>query len=422
MISKEEVYNLSLQGLSVNQIANELSCSNQTIYKHLRILDNQYLIFKNSLLREKIIDKDELDEIIKMIFDGYMLIEIAIIKNKTIDDINNILHNLNMSSSPYYNPKFYLNIKQKLNKTMKQDHNLLFKRLRNLEQKGYNLDEYPKIKILKEYEVLKKCFALIEDFLSDNYDSLQQLVLKHHLKSDMLHLIVTEKDQFNFLNNYVDSITKQKIKLQYQKRKLEVTKKVISYASDNEDKEKIYSLSNNSTFWVLFAITFKVSAFELANMLNIKDSKKVYCILFDKAKILGNRYINGYNYVNYNASLNSENLLIAKRFYQKYLLMKHINHDEAFKMLDELKDQEYYSLVKSKKTLKDMTEEERLIIAKYWVKYAMPIDNMPYSKADLNTYCRPLMALEINEIEEYNKETLIMIKKQATKNNIRRKS
>ena len=345
-----------------------------------------------------------------MIFDGYMLIEIAFIKDMSINDINKLLNIYNTLTSPYYNLDLYNKINNKLNKTMSLDDLTLFKRLANLEHIGANLDNYPKFSLIKRYQKLKKCYQMIDDLLNDNFISFRQLQEKYHLRADTLALMIREEDSIKFLNNCVDPITKQKIKLKYEQRKLELEHHTITVENNYENKDKFYIIYKNINFWILFMISFKLSIYDFANFLNIDDVKKLYNIIFDRVKELDGKYVNAFGYINENVS--RENILEAKRFYQKYSLMKKIDHDKAIKMLDVLKDTEFHSLVESKKKIKDMTEEERLIICKYWVKYAIPIQKMPYNINDLNKYCRPLMSDKIRDVEEYNRETLKIYQRQ----------
>ena len=97
--------------------------------------------------------------------------------------------------------------------------------------------------------------------------------------------------------------------------------------------------------------------------------------------------------------------------------MKKVNKEQALKMLDILKDKDFNTLVKSKKKIKDMSREERLIICNYWLKYAMPIYKLPYSENELNTYCKPLIEDQLNNIIEYNKETNIIYQRNLYRKN-----
>ena len=375
---------------------------------------NNIMIERN--INNYFVDKDELDEIIKMIFDGYMLIEISYIKNLDLKEINKILNNLNLSTSPYYNPDLYINLKNKLDKTMKLDDNILFKRLAYLEKQGVNLNDYPKFSLIKRYFKLKKCLRMLEDLLTDNYLNLNDLLRKHNLSTCCLAPIIRGEDDIKLLDNYVDPITKQQILLKYEQRRQKIEHQTINISSNqDEDKDKIYKVINNSLFWLLFMIHFRLPVYELANILDIKNVKKLYYVLFDKAKTLDSKYLNIFEYIQ-QYIVSSNNLSEAKRFYNKFLLMKKIDKEKAIKMLDVLKDKDYFKLVNSKKNIKNMSIEERLIIANYWIKYALPIHKLPYSKADLNEYIRPLKYDEIASIEDYNKETLNVIKRNLKKN------
>ena len=415
MVEDNKIFDSALNGEKIKDIASSNHLSEVAVLNRLKALENNdpslaYDIMMMRNINSNLIDKDELDEIVKMIFEGYMLIEISFIKEISIDNINKLLNNYNLITSPYYNPLLYSKINKALNKTMNLDDIILFKRLANLQHLGINLDNYPQIPLIKRYNRLKKCYLMIEDLLNDNFISFKQLHEKHHLKTDTLALMIREEDDIKFLNNYVDSITKQKVKLKYEQRKNEIEHHTIVIENKENEKDKFYLVYKNIHFWILFMITFRLSIYDFAKFLNIKDVKRLYKVIFDRVKQLDGKYINAFGYINEKVS--SENVLKAKRFYQKYSLMKKVDNEKALKMLDILKDKDFVSLVESKKKIKDMSIEERLIICNYWIKYAIPIQKLPYSINDLNNYCRPLMEEQINDVEEYNRETLKIYRRQ----------
>ena len=425
MAIDNEIFEDVLKGEKFKKLSQKYNTCELSIINKIKTLENTnsqnydpklaYNIMMMRNINYNLIDKDELDEIVKMIFEGYMLIEIAFFKQISIAKINKLLKTYNLITSPYYNPDFYLKINKTLDKTMKLDDLTLFKRLYNLEKHGLKLDDYPKFHLIKRYENLKRCYQMIEDLLNDNYTSFKQLQEKYHLRTDTLALIIREEDNIKFLNNCVDPITKQKIKLKYEKRRLELEHRPIIVENNNSDKDKFYTIYKNINFWILFMISFKLSIYDFAKFLNIKDVKKLYNVIFDRVKELDSKYVNAFGYIN--EKISSDNLNEAKRFYQKYSLMKKIDNNKALKMLDFLKDKDFFLLVESKKKIKDMTDEERLIICNYWLKYAMPIQKIPYSMNDLNTYCRPLMKDQIKSVEEYNHETLKIFQRSYTKKN-----
>ncbi len=426
MAEDKKIFADLLNGEKLKDIAFKYHLSETSILNKLKTLEDNknpnynpklaYEIKMARNLNSNLIDKDELDEIVKMIFDGYMLIEIAYKKDLSIEGINKILNIYNIKTSPYYNPVFYGQINKMISKTMSLDDLTLFKRLAVLEKFGVNVDSYTQIALVKRYNSFKRCYQMIDDLLNDNYETFKQLHEKHHLNTDTLAIMIREEDDIQFLNNCVDAITKQKIKLKYEQRKLELEHhKITVNNKPNEEKDKFYIVYKNINFWILFMISFKLSIYDLAEFLNVKDVKKLYNVVFERVKELDAKYINAFGYINEKVS--KENVLEAKRFYQKYLLMRKVDSDKALKMLDILKDKKFHNLVASKKKIKDMTNEERLIICDYWVKYAMPIQKLPYSANDLNTYCRPLMSEQIKNIEEYNQETLKIFQRNLHRKN-----
>ena len=263
-VSDQKLLLLAKENIPLKEIAQRLNISEVWLFHKLKLLEKDNLSLVNNIMFERninnyFVDKDELDEIIKMILDGYMLIEISYIKNLDLKEINKILNNLNLSTSPYYNPNLYINLKNKLDKTMKLDDNILFKRLAYLEKQGVNLNDYPKVTLIKRYFKLKRCLRMLEDLLTDNYSNLYDLLHKHNLSTSCLAPIIRGEDDIKLLDNYVDPITKQKILLKYEQRRQNVEHPpIIINSNQDEDKKKIYKVMNNSVFWLLFMIYFIV--------------------------------------------------------------------------------------------------------------------------------------------------------------------
>ena len=87
----------------------------------------------NWVIDRNFVDKDILNEIAKMVFEGYTLYEISFYLNIPYKEVERFLETFNMASSPYYDPNFYIRIKDRLAKTMKLDNTILFKRLEDLD-------------------------------------------------------------------------------------------------------------------------------------------------------------------------------------------------------------------------------------------------------------------------------------------------
>ena len=181
MAEDKKIFADLLNGEKLKDIAFKYHLSETSILNKLKSLENNknpnynpklaYEIKMARNLNSNLIDKDELDEIVKMIFDGYMLIEIAYKKDLSIERINKILNIYNIKTSPYYNPIFYGQINKMISKTMSLDDLTLFKRLAVLEKIGVNVDSYTQIALVKRYNSFKRCYQMIDDLLNDNYET-----------------------------------------------------------------------------------------------------------------------------------------------------------------------------------------------------------------------------------------------------------
>lgn len=139
---KEQVLSLALEGYTSKEISDivkvysefQISDRLQRIKKQNPEVHDQ-IVFQRELRKNKIIDKDLLDELVSLALQGYLFIEIAFIKGMNEKQVKDQLKILNLPNSPFQDQELYAQIEQIQNRIIKTTPELqLFYRLERLEK------------------------------------------------------------------------------------------------------------------------------------------------------------------------------------------------------------------------------------------------------------------------------------------------
>ena len=408
------IIDLALKGLSNQKVADILNGTDEAVVekviknlnnpKHPNYnptLYNQILIEKS--LSHNIIDKDLIDVVIKMILDNYLPIEVGIMNDLTQSEFNRIIAYIKYEK--HFSIELINKIKNKLNRAANLDSNLKYKRIAKLEKK------YPNIKLedygydVSYYRRWQINFLIIEDFLYNGLD-ISSLALKYDVVKCTIRNLLLGLDPTNFIKENYNKETCEKIKELYYSQ-VEVNKNNSniyreSTLKKSNDYEIINYLCKNSRFWIMVLLTYRLSINDLATMFKITDVKVFRNRFLNCVANLGNKYLKALEYLDVNSNPNNINKAFA--FYLKYKEERKNNPVKAKLMLKLIDDSDYINLMKQHKSIEKMSDEEHQIIAKYWVKYALPIRSFSYNHATLDKYCLSYYEEEINKIKEYNKE------------------
>ncbi len=405
----KKIIELSLQGYSSREIADRLPGSSESsIINFISNLNkvnspnynpNIYsrILMEKSLKINNIVDKDLIYKVAEMILDNYLPIEIAVLNNITEPEFKQIIYNI--KSLTYFDKDMVEKIKQKLHNITTLKPNIKFRRILKLEK------QFPNIKLedygfeLIHYRRWQENIRLIEDFLENNLD-ITTLALKHNVVNTTARILLNNTD--HFLENNFDQETCQRVISMYYS-KINETNKRTEFQTKKIVDPKIHSIVKNGRFWILFLLTFKISISDLAKMFKIDDVKELHERLFRKAEEINNIYYRALKYLDYTSS--SENLQTAINFYKEYMEAKKNDLEKAKKMIKNIDDQDFITLVKSKKRIDRMTEEEHRLIADNWAKFALSSRDFPYQLSSLDKYCLPYNEDEIKKVKDFNLET-----------------
>ena len=140
----QKIFDLALKGLSYRKIADTLYFTKEgTIRDLINSLNNPLhenynpdlyarILMEKSLHSNILVDKDLIDNVVRMILDGYLSIEIAVLNNLNKDDYRRILSII--KDGTYYSEDFISKIKEKLRKTNRMNVNEKYKRIWRLER------------------------------------------------------------------------------------------------------------------------------------------------------------------------------------------------------------------------------------------------------------------------------------------------
>ena len=411
------IFELAKQGMSDEKIAIHIHYNRESVYKRIKTLITEehpnynpslysQILIERSLINNPIVDKDLLDNIVNMILNDYLLIEIAVFTNLKKNELEKILFKIKENKSNYYDATLIAKINKHLSKNKLEENINQFKRILKLEK------QYPTIKLedygfnLKSYRYWQRCNAVINDFLYDTTD-LQILGMRYNMNFNSIRNIINQTDKGQFLQKYYDKEAINTIKQLYRKSIENIDIKLKTYNnSDPIDNEKINKIANNSRFWILFLLTFRISINDLAKMFKIKNIEKLHNVLVERASFLSISYEKALKYLDNN--FDSQNLPKAINFYKEYIKAKQTNLKKAKEMIKVIDDYEFLKLLKSGKKISEMTADEHRLIADYWVKYALNVRALPYDLKALNKYCIPYREEEIKKIKDYNCETSVL--------------
>ncbi len=406
----KKIIELSLQGYSVHEIADKLPGSSESTINLLinslnkashpnynpKLYNN--ILMEKSLRINNVIDKDLIFNVVDMILNNYLPIEIAVYNNLTMQKFNQIMYNI--KNLTYYDEKMIEKIKNKLHEQASLNSNLKYRRILKLEK------EFPNIILenygfdLTHYRHWLQNIKLVEDFLTTGLD-VTTLAIKYNLANTTVRNVLNNTDSAHFLENTFDKETCEKVLKLYNflnnKKNKQIDFKVKKVDS------KIESITKNCRFWILFLLTFRISIDDLAKMFKIVDVKQLHENILKKAEDMNSIYFRALTYLDCNN--NSDNLPTAISFYKEYMNAKKHNLEKAKKMIKIIDEQDFISLINSKKRIDKMTEEEHRLIADNWVKFALSSRDFPYKLVSLDKYCLPYHEEEIKKIKAFNLET-----------------
>ncbi len=398
----EEIIALAEQGKSVNVISDLLNTSIFAVRKvleKLKVTDNvkyNCILMEQSLAKGTIIDKDLLDDVVMLLSRGYSLLEIAIMKNVKVYDLKKLLKELNNKYCLYYDPGKYLLAQKIINRPI--DINIVLDHVDFLKKKypNVNVEEFCESKLLQDYYFRVKYMNFVRDFLDSFHLNLtiKDYALRNDISSAAISRISTCTDRYHVLDNNLAYLKDEFLSL-WNKRDNKTT---ISYSTKVN-----YAWKDKTNFWLHFLFTTKISIYELSLLIKDTEDAVLNGMLFE-AKKHGFVYVNALKYLMTSVSRESGNFNYAMILYADYKRSKVKNKARACNILREIFDIDYQALVKKKISIGSMNEKEKLLVANFRRKYAIPYYQMPFNNDSLICLCNHYLGEENEKISKFNSQ------------------
>jgi len=450
-IDKEKIINIAIEGKSAKEIAAILPFDENEIRRFIASLNhkgnsnykpNKYQdIVMNR--QKRTIDKDFIDEIIKLIYEGFTFTEIAAMyENTTEEEVKRNIYFLYAKNSPFKDKFLYSKVMRKQQQNQKRMEEEIYKRLESLEKNGVDLKQISSEMVFKRFERKKRIREMILDCLDSNMSlSTEELARKHSLNGETVKNILNGTIEKNTVLQVIDEESFQNIQNAWRVRN-QVAKEEFRKGLDKffesklteEEKKKLEKISNQMNLWIPLLLTFQLSIEDLGILTNFHNLEELKKVVMQKADKMSNYHENTLNYlftnrIATNEREREERITKAKKFLKELTLAQVTkNKEKERNLLQWLTDYKALTLLKNKKPIETLTPEELNTLMEYRIKYAMPYQYFPYTNNALKRYIPDKYKEEMQEISDYNdkmsKQAFITYKfrqKYLEENNLRPK-
>lgn len=363
------------------------------------IRTDEDLNYTVSLMKlKKDVDLVRLETVIYLLGQGNLFVEVAAQLGLKEEDVHHLVSQLNSKSSLLYNASLYQQLTMQERDLNHMDRTLLFARYKALEDK-YHCDIHDlsnRIEV-QRYELDKRYRLLVQEYIQSGLQLPDQYFeTKYHLNISTLRSLFNSKEK---LLKYVSPDEADKI-LEHRSMRMNDNRHIyqkslnvlstLPYYND----EKMQLIGKNISFWIQIITNFRLSLNDFAQLIGYTDVNNLYEALL---------YMTGgrssiqkgalqYVFTTYSAT-NLEHYRAAVHFINSYnALRKQGKKEEASQMLQGLYqvDQDFTTLVRKKRGGKLENDDEKLVVLKYKLKYAVPWTMLPFSKANILDLRAPL--------------------------------
>ncbi len=415
MKTEEKMKKLALDGLKNREIAEILNLdefyvrnfvsdySNPSSNHYNMGVYNQIIMARN-LRNKAIVDYDEVEEMTRLVLEGYTFLEVGIQMNKTENDVISQFDKvLNNPYSIYFDKNLYNQIMKKQANTLDNHWDEVIKRLQKLEREGVEIEKYSRSSILKKYRRFQKISSLLQEYLSYNGNVTDQFLAKKYqlevydVRGILLGTIDREISEKIIGKDAIEKIRSHRFEnLKQIKEDYKNQYQIIG----NKVKDELARIEKQKNLWISLMLTFRLSYEQIAKLTQF-PTKYLFELKYAITNHLDEQKLQALNYLETEEST-EENLQKARRFYYSMLLALQTKQENAKYYLDILNDRSYHTLMKTKKKEEYLPSDYEIIIS-YVLKYAQFFSN------DFETllfYANDHQKEELNKLQEYLNETL----------------
>lgn len=412
---EQKIIEMALEGKSDFEISNKLNIELNIVRRYITSLGrlnhpnydidtyNKIQMEKN-LAQKGIIDKDLLEEIVNLVQNGFTFLEIACLTEHQEKDIRKYVSYL--KEHPIYkDEEMYHQILKKEEKNEKEE-SALFHRLQLMESNGVKLEKYSSSKLLVRYQKIKKIHQMVFAFLKNNRNiTAKDLANQFNLTTENVINILSGKEEKEVVLLLMSEETYQEMLKKRANEVKEIIQKFNRSAKITKTNElemlKIQKLDSQMFFWIKFILTFRITIEDFASLVKIEDVELLKKSILKNAYIYGDTYTNAliylWNYyVIYFEKECHENFKDAKKYLFALNIQQNQKQEEYKKMLKKINDQDAMEILKSKKNLYTLSDEEKHTMIEFYLKYALSTTSIPY---DYQTLFKNANKKELEEIE-----------------------
>lgn len=399
---------LNLERGRVNKWINELKEPSSEFYN--LALYNQILFERNYL--KGFVDKDFLEDIAKLSFQGMTFIEIAALFGTTENTILKVLASYNNKNSSIYNPKLYKKILLSNSKNMEISEKEIFKKFNGLIHNGVNLNKISSSSIVKKFYRQQNARRVIETLLKSDFTATDQYIattcgVSSSFVSEILRGHDDDRLGYALFGEEVMQLIKQK---RFERTETNRQQSCLNIASNNplshDEQVKLSTISQNINFWLRILFSFRLTLEEFGEIVHFTNLQALSGILYNAAECQSIYYQNALNHL-FSTSVTSDKeqrVKAVQAYLLKLQLAKTSNPVEYKKLLEQINDHEYKNLVKKHMngTVKNLTDYDIQVILKYRLKYALPVRAIPFNNEVLHRRCPDSLKQQLAELDRLN--------------------
>lgn len=405
-----QIYRLALEGKKNAEIADELRFDEHFIQKRIAILEKiepelyNAIYFKRYMFHN-LVDKDLLYDIVKLIFEGFLYIEIATILGITEKEVKDNVKQFSKKTSPFYDNELYNKIVAKNieNETIKEEE--LFQRFSRIAKAGIELSKISNSAAIKRFETRITSQHILQRYVESNYTlSDQELAYQYHVTKAFVQELLTGKDKEQLgmkllgkdTMNYIQQLRIMRRNEENKKNKLQIHSLKSTLSTENQKKLQMILL--NIDFWLKILFTFRLSLEEFGIIIGFNNLETLKTILYSRAR----RNTLDLLFSDCNTHPSKEKIEYVQT-YLRQLQAVHANDLEQYEeLLKKINDYKYQEILAKKQSINHLTEEEVRIVLEYRLKYFLTYKDLPFDRRALQKRCPEDLKEQLELLDEDN--------------------
>ena len=417
--TKDKIIELALQGYTSKEIAivfpgiseDVISTFINSYHKSEKKEDQEIydkILMARNLRNKEIIDYDVVEEMIKLIEQGFTFLEIGLLYEKGETEVRELLYKvLHSKYSIYQDKELYQKLIEKQNDTVKNKFREVYHRLKKLKQEGnFELKNLESSALVNRFQKYQAVIDLVQEYIDYNGTmSAQALATKYQMDAPTVRGILNGSLYREITLPMLGEERMKSIKeqnLQYSKDTLGKEVRLFDHITRAE-KDILEKIENNKRTWIQMMLTFRLSIKDIA-ILNEYPETKLYAL---KNVLCNNNskqdqnaldYLLDYYIPNIHPDTSQERKNAVT--FQNTLSMLRSRNAIAYKAYaGRLSDEGYKNVLKKK--VNEYTYDDYMIIIDYLLKYALYPEEVGLTKETIKQYASGDRRAELEILWQY---------------------